>query len=136
MSKYYFGVDDVTPIYDHASDGTMEYLMGVQVKFHGKSVYFPCEKYALFDPEECRKQAHDEVWDMISTIVHMCMDDQSDCFGFINIRPIMENLDYQKAKEKYDAWTKKNTVREMTVEEVSQALGYTVKIVSKKGRTM
>jgi hypothetical protein len=44
----------------------------------------------------------------------------------------MENLDYQKAKEKYDAWTKKNTVREMTVEEVSQALGYTVKIVSKK----
>lgn len=48
--------------------------------------------------------------------------------------PPIFDLSYEKAKVMYDEWVKKNTVKEMTVEEVSQALGYKVKIVSKEDK--
>ncbi len=54
------------------------------------------------------------------------------CFGLCSVKAITEKFTYEEAKDLYDAWVKKNTVKEMTVEEISEALGYNVKIVAKK----
>lgn len=72
--KCYLGVDDINPIYDE------DILMGVQVTFHGSTSYFPCDKYEVFIPEDCRKQAHDEAWEFAKNICEMSTDDRNECF--------------------------------------------------------
>lgn len=128
--KYYLGVDRVYPIYDDYMD-SVNRLEGIRVGIDSVDQYFPCTKYELFVPDECYKQAHDEAWKFVRDCLGMSTEGLVDCFGYLHIRPVVENLTYEEAKSKYDAWVKKNTVKEMTVEEVSEALGYNVKIVSK-----
>ena len=130
--KYYIGVDDIMPIFNTIDMDDVNYLEGVKIRIGNRDEYFPCAKYEVFIPDECRKQAFDEVWDFIQIWVDMNASDQFKCFGVCGIRAITKTHTYEEVKAKYKAWiVGKNTVKEMTVEEISKALGYDVKIVSK-----
>ena len=136
MSKrYYLGVDDIEAEYDsYSSPSVCSPLRGIFVTLNESRYYFPCNTYEVFVPEECRKQAQEEVWEFVKIFRNiMTADERRECFGPGVLTDIL-NLGYEKAKEMYDAWVKKNTVKEMTVEEISQALGYKVKIVSKEDK--
>lgn len=133
--KHYLGVDDIHPMYneDFITHGCGTILEGIRVRIGDREDYFPCDEYEVFYPDVCHKRAQDETWEFVKTCMDMSAGDLLCCFGvFGGIREIFKKFTYTEAKEKYDAWVKKNTVKEMTVEEISEALGYNVKIVAKK----
>lgn len=132
--KHYLGVDDIRPIY-----GEEDYMWraavnldGIRVRIGNREEYFPCDEYEVFYPDVCRKQAQDETWEFVKTCMGMSSVDLLRCFGVCSVKALIERLTYANAKEAYDTWVKKNTVKEMTVDEISEALGYNVKIVGKK----
>lgn len=134
--KHYLGVDDIRPIYGEGysfmwSDCVRD-LEGIRVRIGNQEEYFPCHEYEVLYPEECRKQAQDETWEFVKTCMGMSSVDLLRCFGVCSVKALIERLAYADAKEAYDVWVKKNTVKEMTVDEISEALGYKVKIVGKK----
>ena len=134
--KHYLGVDDIRPIYGEGysmlwSD-CVNNLEGIRVRIGNQEEYFPCNEYEVLYPDVCRKQAQDETWEFVKQCASMDIVDLVGCFGHCSIITVLKKLTYTEAKEKYDAWVKKNTLKEMTVEEISEALGYNVKIVAKK----
>lgn len=134
--KYYLGVDDISPVYSEGysymwSDRVTN-LEGIRVRVGNQEEYFPCDEYEVLYPDVCRKQAQDETWEFVKTCTSMSARDLWRCFGLASVKEIFEKFTYEEAKEKYDVWVKKNTVKEMTVEEISEALGCNVKIVAKK----
>ena len=137
--KHYLGVDDIRPIYGEGYSSLwmqckdyVNNLEGIRVRIGNQEEYFPCDEYEVLYPEVCRKQAHDEAWEFVKTCMGMSSVDLLRCFGVCSVKALIERLTYADAKEAYDTWVKKNTVKEMTVEEISEALGYDVKIVAKK----
>lgn len=134
--KHYLGVDDIRPIYSEGYSSLLSdcvnNLEGVRVRIGNQEEYFPCNEYEVLYPDVCRKQAQDETWEFVRQCANMDMVDLVGCFGHCSIITVLKKLTYTEAKEKYDAWIKKNTVKEMTVEEISEALGYNVRIVAKK----
>lgn len=134
--KHYLGVDDIRPIYGEGYSSLwsdcVNNLEGIRVRIGYREDYFPCAKYEVLYPDECRKQGQDETWEFVKQCSSMDIVDLVGCFGHCSIITVLKELTYTEAKEKYDAWVKKNTVNEMTVEEISEALGYNVKIVAKK----
>ena len=134
--KHYLGVDDIRPIYGEGYSSLwsdcVNNLEGIRVRIGNREEYFPCNEFEVLYPEACRKQAHDEAWEFVKQCANMDIVDLVGCFGHRSVITVLKNLTYAEAKEKYDAWVKKNTVKEMTVEEISEALGYNVKIVAKK----
>lgn len=134
--KHYLGVDDIRPIYGEEyslllSD-CVNNLEGIRVRIGNREEYFPCDEYEVLYPDVCRKQAQDETWEFVKTCMGMSESERQTCFGLCSVKAVLERFTCEEAKEKYDAWVKKNTVKEMTVEEISEALGYNVKIVGKK----
>lgn len=134
--KHYLGVDDIRPIYDERysplwSD-RVNNLEGIRVRIGNQEDYFPCDEYEVLYPDVCRKQAQDETWEFVKICRRMSDSDLLSCFGFYSVEAILDKFTYAEAKLRYDAWVKRNTVKEMTVEEISEALGYNVKIVAKK----
>lgn len=134
--KYYLGVDDIRPIYGEGYSSLwsdcVNNLEGIRVRIGNREEYFPCDEYEVFCPDVCRKQAQDEIWAFVKICTVMCESERQTCFGLCSVKAILEKYTYKEAKDLYDAWVKKNTVKEMTVEEISEALGYNVKIVAKK----
>ena len=134
--KHYLGVDDIRPIYVEGYSSLwsdcVNNLEGIRVRIGNREEYFPCDEYEVLYPEVCREQAQDETWEFVKQCANMSGVDRLKCFDLTSVKAITEKFTYEKAKEKYDAWVKKNTVKEMTVEEISEALGYNVKIVAKK----
>lgn len=134
--KHYLGVDDIRPIYVEGYSSLwsdcVNNLEGIRVRIGDREDYFPCDKYEVLYPDVCRKQAQDETWEFVKQCASMDIVDLVGCFGHCSIITVLKKLTYTEAKEKYDAWVKRNTVKEMTVEEISEALGYNVKIVAKK----
>lgn len=134
--KHYLGVDDIRPIYGEGYSSLwsdcVNNLEGIRVRIGNQEEYFPCNEYEVLYPDVCRKQAQDETWEFARQCANMDMADLARCFGHCSVITVLKNLTYTEAKEKYDAWVKKNTVKEMTVEEISEALGYNIKIVAKK----
>lgn len=134
--KHYLGVDDIRPIYGEGYSSLfsdcVNNLEGIRVRIGNREDYFPCDEYEVLYPEVCRKQAHDEAWEFVKICMGMSTGDLLRCFGVGNVKAVLEKFTCEEAKDLYDAWVKKNTVKEMTVEEISEALGYNVKIVAKK----
>ena len=128
--KHYLGVDDIRPIYGEGYSSLwsdcVNNLEGIREE------YFPCNEYEVLYPDVCRKQAQDEVWELLKICIDMSAVDMLGCFGLRSVKAILDKFTYAEAKDLYDTWVKKNTVKEMTVEEISEALGYNVKIVAKK----
>ena len=134
--KHYLGVDDIRPIYGEGYSSLwsdcVNNLEGIRVRIGNREDYFPCDEYEVLYPDVCRKQAQDETWDFVKICMGMSAVDLLKCFGLCSVKAVLEKLTYEEAKDLYDAWVKRNTVKEMTVEEISEALGYNVKIVAKK----
>lgn len=131
--KHYLGVDDIRPIYDEDSLmwSTVVNLEGIRVRIGNREEYFPCNEYEVLYPDACREQAQDKTWEFVKICTGMSAEDLLKCFGLCSVKAVLEKLTYEEAKDLYDTWVKRNTVKEMTAEEVSEALGYNVKIVSK-----
>lgn len=132
--KHYLGVDDIRPIYgeDFTRSTWVNNLEGIRVRIGNREDYFPCDEYEVLYPEICRKQAQDETWEFVKICTGMSAADLLKCFGVCSVKAVLERFTHEEAKNLYDAWIKKNTVKEMTVEEISEALGCNVKIVAKK----
>lgn len=132
--KHYLGVDNIRPIYGEEDTmwSTAVNLEGIRVRIGNREEYFPCNEYEVLYPDVCSEQAQDETWEFVKICMGMSTVDLLGCFGLSNVKTILEKFTYEEAKLRYDAWVKKNTVKEMTVEEISEALGYNVKIVAKK----
>ena len=134
-------VDDVMPIYSHPSVwqrlgtepvlSTGTDLEGIKVKVNGQEAYFSCRKYKIFYPDILIKTSRDEAWQLAMRIREMPIGDLHECFGKVTASEIMK-LRYEEVKEKYDAWVKKKTVKEMTLEEIEDAIGCSIKIVNSK----
>lgn len=133
--KHYLGVDDIRPMYNEdyfMLNACVNRLEGIRVRIGNQEEYFSCDEYEVFYPDVCRKQAQDETWEFVKICMGMSAVDLLRCFGVCSVKAVLEKYTYAEAKDLYDAWVKKNTVKEMTVEEISEALGYNVKIVGKK----
>ena len=134
--KYYLGVDDIRPIYGEGYSSLwsdcVNNLEGIRVRIGNREDYFPCDAYEVFCPDVCRKQAQDETWAFVKICTGMCESERLTCFGLCSVKAILEKYTYKEAKNLYDAWVKRSTIKEMTVEEISAALGCNVKIVAKK----
>lgn len=132
--KHYLGVDDIRPVYNEEDSmwSTAVNLEGIRVRIGNREDYFPCNAYEVFFPDLYYKQAQYETWAFVKICMNMSSVDLLRCFGVCSVKALLERISYKDAKEAYDAWVKKNTVKEMTVEEISEALGYNVKIVTKK----
>lgn len=132
--KHYLGVDDINPIYceENSMWSTAVNLEGIRVRIGNREDYFPCDEYEVLYPDICRKQAQDETWAFVKICTVMCESERQTCFGLCSVKAILEKYTYKEAKNLYDAWVKRITIKEMTVEEISEALGCDVKIVAKK----
>lgn len=128
--KHYLGVDDIRPIY---GEGYLSlWLEGIRVRIGNREEYFPCDEYEVLHPEVCRKQAHDEAWEFVKICTGMSAVDLLKCFGVCSVKAVIEGFTCEEAKALYDAWVKRSMIKEMTVEEISEALGCNVKIVAEK----
>lgn len=120
--KHYLGVDDIRPIYGEGYSSLwsdcVNNLEGIRVRIGYREDYFPCAKYEVLYPDECRKQGQDETWEFVKICMGMSVGALLMCFGVGSVETLLKRLTYEEAKEKYDAWVKKNTVKEMTVEEI------------------
>lgn len=128
MKRHYIGIDDFEPVYEHGS------MVGVEIILNGTFHFFPCDEFEILgvDAETFRKYAHDEAWNFAKTIQDMTFGERKECFNETAFSAIIK-LGYEKAKKTYDDWKKKKKpVKEMTLEEISQALGYEVKIINKE----
>jgi len=134
--KHYLGVDDIRPIYGEGYSSfwsdCVNNLEGIRVRIGNQEEYFPCDEYKVLYPDVCCKQAHDETWEFVKNCMGMSELMRMSCFGCYSVKAVLDKYTYEEAKDLYDAWVKRNTVKEMTVEEISEALGYNVKIVGKK----
>lgn len=98
-------VDRVEPVYKEAMSWSKEeYLAGIRVWVGAYGYFFPCDQYAICDPDVVRENGRSDVRDLAIELTDMSNIVKKDLFGAMSVKDIFLKFPYEAIKEKLDAW--------------------------------
>lgn len=106
-------VDSIEPVYSDDGFCSREtYLDGVKVWIGNYGYFFPCDQYAVCDPNVVREDGHQEAFALFKELYDMSPCDRADAFGKITMLDLVSKNTYEDIVEKLDDWKKeKETIR-------------------------
>lgn len=135
MGNWYVKIKEKPRCVSINSDGETDWLveMGdLRMSF----AVTPPDKLMYLDLDEYKKAVQEEYKEMVLAILGMSFAELGVCFGsshYTCLRKILE--DHPDPLGAYQRWkAKKDSAKEMTIEEIEAQLGYKIKVVGKEDK--